>query len=63
MRRAAVVSPVRTPVGGFGGALRPLTADQLAVGIIQAIMERTGLAGSVIDEVIVAQSYASSEAP
>jgi acetyl-CoA C-acetyltransferase len=63
MRRAAVVSPVRTPVGGFGGALRPLTADQLAVGIIQAIMERTGLAGSVLDEVIVAQSYASSEAP
>ena len=63
MRRAAVVSPVRTPVGGFGGALRSLTADQLAVGIIQAIMERTGLAGSVLDEVIVAQSYASSEAP
>ena len=63
MRRAAVVSPVRTPVGAFGGALRTLTADQLAAFIIQEIIRRTELPGSAIDEVIVAQSYASSEAP
>jgi acetyl-CoA C-acetyltransferase len=63
VRRAAVVSPVRTPVGGFGGALRPLTADQLAAFIIQELIRRTGLDGTAIDEVIVAQSYASSEAP
>ena len=63
MRRAAVVSPVRTPVGSFGGALRPLTAEQLAAFIIQELIRRTGLEGSAIDEVIVAQSYASSEAP
>jgi acetyl-CoA C-acetyltransferase len=50
-------------VCGFGGALRPLTAEQLAAFIIQELMRRTGLAGSAIDEVIVAQSYASSEAP
>ena len=63
MRRAAVVSPLRTPVGAFGGALRPLTADQLAVHVIRAVLERTGLQHTAIDEVIVAQSYASSEAP
>jgi acetyl-CoA C-acetyltransferase len=63
MRRAAVVSPLRTPVGTFGGALRPLTADQLAVHVIQAVLARTGLSHTAIDEVIVAQSYASSEAP
>jgi acetyl-CoA C-acetyltransferase len=50
-------------VGGFGGALRPLTAEQLAAFIIQEFIRRTGLEGSAIDEVIVAQSYASSEAP
>jgi len=63
VRRAAVVSPLRTAVGSFGGTLKPLTADLLAVAVIQAVMQRSGLAGGEIDEVIVAQSYQSSEAP
>jgi acetyl-CoA C-acetyltransferase len=57
------VAPVRTPVGAFGGMLRPLTADQLAVHVIRAALERSRLPGERVDEVIVAQSYASSEAP
>jgi acetyl-CoA C-acetyltransferase len=63
MRRAAIVSPIRTPVGSFGGTLRGLTADVLAADIIKAVLERTGLDGGKIDEVVIAQSYASSEAP
>ncbi len=63
MRRAALVSPVRTAVGSYGGSLRPLTAEQLAVQVIQAVLQRTGLAGAEVDEVVVAQSYQSSEAP
>lgn len=63
MKQATIVSPLRTPVGAFGGALRTLTADQLAVHVIQAVLQRTGLDPSLIDEVVVAQSYASSEAP
>ena len=63
MRRAAVVAPVRTPVGSFGGMFRPLTAERLAVHVIRAALERAGLAPERVDEVIVAQSYASSEAP
>ncbi len=41
MRRAAVVSPLRTAVGSFGGTLKPLTADLLAVAVIQAVMQRS----------------------
>lgn len=63
MRRAAVVSALRTPVGGFGGALRPLTADQLGAQAIGALMARTGIDPEALDEVVIAQSYASSEAP
>jgi acetyl-CoA C-acetyltransferase len=63
LRRAAVVSPLRTPIGSFGGALRPLTADQLAVHVIQSLLHRTGVDGAKVDEVIVSQSYSSSEAP
>lgn len=63
LKRAAIVSPIRTPVGSFGGTLRPLTADQLAVHIIRGLLDRTGTDPSRIDEVIVSQSYANSDAP
>lgn len=63
MRRAAIVSPLRTGVGGFGGSLRPLTADVLAASVLTALVQRSGIDPARIDEVVIAQSYASSEAP
>ncbi len=63
MRRAAIVSAIRTPVGGFGGVLRPLAADELAAQTIRALLQRSGIDPAVLDEVVVAQAYASSEAP
>ena len=63
MRRAAIVSPLRTAVGAFGGSLRPLPADQLAATILKALVQRSGIDPARIDEVVMAQSYANSEAP
>lgn len=63
MNDAYIVSPLRTPIGKFGGALAALPADQLACRIIQALVERSGLPAKALDEVIVSQSYSSSEAP
>jgi acetyl-CoA C-acetyltransferase len=63
MQSAYIVSPLRTPVGKFGGALAPLKADQLAAHVLRAVLERSGLPATEADEVIVAQSYQSSEAP
>jgi acetyl-CoA C-acetyltransferase len=63
MRRAVIVSPRRTAVGGFGGALRPLPAEQLATIAIKDVVERTRIDPERIDDVIFAQSYANSEAP
>ncbi|MFA3877802.1 acetyl-CoA C-acetyltransferase [Streptomyces sp. MMCC 100] len=63
MRRAAIVSPVRTPVGAFGGALRPVPVEDLAVTVIKAVVERTGIDPERIDDVAMAQSYANSETP
>jgi acetyl-CoA C-acetyltransferase len=63
MRRAAVVMPLRTPVGTFGGALRPLPAEKLGALIAKAVVERTGIDPGRIDDVVFAQSYANSEAP
>ncbi|MFL6696737.1 MAG: acetyl-CoA C-acetyltransferase [Vitreoscilla sp.] len=63
MRRAAIVSPLRTAVGAFGGSLKSLPADQLACTILKALVERSGIDPARIDDVVMAQSYSSSEAP
>ena len=63
MRRAFIVSPLRTAVGAFGGSLRALPADQLASTILKALVERSGIDPERIDEVVMAQSYSNSEAP
>jgi acetyl-CoA C-acetyltransferase len=63
MRRAAIVAPLRTPVGTFGGALRPLRAEDLAAHIIKAVVAQSGVDPALIEDVVFAQSYANSEAP
>ena len=63
MRRAAIVSPLRTAVGAFGGSLKALTAEQLASTVLKALLERSRIDPARIDEVISAQSYSNSEAP
>lgn len=63
MKEAYIVSPLRTPIGKFGGALASLSAVDLAVKVIQNLTEKTRIDTSTLDEVIIAQSYASSEAP
>lgn len=63
MRRAAIVSPVRTGVGTFGGSLRPVPAEELAATVIRAVVARTGIDPGLIEDVVMAQSYANSEAP
>ncbi|MDB5445744.1 MAG: acetyl-CoA acetyltransferase [Phenylobacterium sp.] len=63
MRRAAIVSPVRTPVGKFLGALQPLPAEALAAAVLRALVQRSGIDPARIEDVVFAQSYANSEAP
>ncbi|RDD69033.1 acetyl-CoA C-acetyltransferase [Paracoccus versutus] len=63
MRRAAIVSPLRTAVGGFGGALRPVPVEVLGGTVTKAVLERTGLDPALIEDVVFAQSYANSETP
>jgi len=63
MRRAAIVTPLRTPVGSFGGSLRTLRAEDLAARIIEAVIDRSGVDPEAVEDVVFAQSYANSEAP
>lgn len=63
MRRAAIVSPIRTGVAKFQGALAAMPAGELGAVIIRALMERTGVDPERIDDVVFAQGYANGEAP
>jgi acetyl-CoA C-acetyltransferase len=63
MRRAAIVSPLRTPIGAFGGVLRGVPVEKLGAAVARAIVQRTGLDPARLDDVIFAQSYANGETP
>jgi acetyl-CoA C-acetyltransferase len=63
MRRAAIVSPLRTPVGAFGGVLKSVSVEELGATVARAIIERTGLDPARLDDVVFAQSYTNGETP
>ena len=62
-RRAAIVSPLRTPIGAYGGALRTVPVGELGAIVARAIVQRTKLDPALIDDVIFAHGYANGETP
>jgi acetyl-CoA C-acetyltransferase len=63
LRRAAIVAPIRTAVGKFGGTLSGMTAGELGAVILKALIERTRIDPKRVDDVIFAQGYGNGEAP
>src|SRR5258708_24752749 len=61
MREVVICSPVRTPVGRFGGVFKDVPAQRLAATVITELLKRTG--ADKIDDVILGQCYPSGEAP
>ena len=53
MRKTVIVSGARTPFGKFGGGLKPFAAWQLGGKAIKEALNRAGIEGSEIDEVIM----------
>jgi acetyl-CoA C-acetyltransferase len=58
-----ICDPVRTAIGGYGGQYRSVTAVDLGVAAMRGLLDRTGLPPDSVDEVILGQCNASSEAP
>src|SRR6266481_6605449 len=63
MRRAAIVSPLRTAIGKFQGALSSVPVETLAATVTRAVVARSGVDPARIDDVVFAQSYANGETP
>ncbi|HSG46279.1 MAG TPA: acetyl-CoA C-acyltransferase, partial [Longimicrobiales bacterium] len=51
-RDAVIVDAVRTPIGRHGGSLAPVRPDDLAALTIRALVDRTGVDPSSLDDVI-----------
>ncbi|CCC81540.1 thiolase family protein [Thermoproteus tenax] len=53
MREVWIVGYARTPIGKFGGALRDVKTAHLAAFAIRKSLERVGLDGKLVDEVVI----------
>ena len=62
-REAVICEPVRTPIGRYGGMFASLTAVDLGVTALKGLLDRTGIAPDVVDDVILGHCYPNSEAP
>jgi acetyl-CoA C-acetyltransferase len=55
MEDVVIVAAARTAVGKFGGALAKVSAPDLGATVIKSLLERSGIAGDLVDEVILGQ--------
>jgi len=63
LRRAAIVAPLRTAVGTFGGSLKSVPVEVLGASVVRAVLDKSGVDPALIEDVIFAQSYANGETP
>jgi acetyl-CoA C-acetyltransferase len=53
MKEVCIVSAVRTPLGSWGGSLKDFSATQLGAVAIKGALERIGLDGKEVNEVLM----------
>jgi acetyl-CoA acyltransferase len=52
MTNSFIIEPLRSPIGKYGGTLASVRPDDLAAQVIAALVERTGIPGEAVDDVI-----------
>ncbi|RJX32529.1 MAG: acetyl-CoA C-acetyltransferase [Desulfarculus sp.] len=63
MSEPVILSAARTPVGRFGGALKPLTDRELGALVIKEAMSRAGVPPDQVEEVVFSQQYRTGVLP
>jgi 3-oxoadipyl-CoA thiolase len=53
LREAWIIEAVRTPIGRYGGALAAVRPDDLAAAVIRAVVDRSGIDATLIEDVIL----------
>lgn len=57
MRNVVIVAGCRTPIGTIGGQFKTLTALDLSVPVMQALIQRSGVDPTIIEDVIWGCNY------
>lgn len=60
-RKAAVICALRTPIGRYGGTLSSVRPDDLAAIVIRAVVERSGIDPTFIDDVYLGDANQAGE--
>ena len=58
---SVIVSAARTPIGSFLGALSSVPATKLGAVAIQEAVKRAGIAGDMVEEVIMGNVLTAAE--
>jgi len=53
LREPWIIEAVRTPVGRYGGALASVRPDDLAAAVLRAVVDRSGIDSTLIEDVIL----------
>ena len=61
MSRAAIITALRTPVGGYGGALASMRPDDMAAHVIRAVVDQSGIDPALIDDVYLGAANQAGE--
>ncbi|MFK3835467.1 thiolase family protein [Microbacterium sp. NPDC087868] len=61
MTEAFLIGGVRTPIGRYGGALSGIRPDDLAALMVRTAVDRAGVPGAAIDEVILGAANQAGE--
>ena len=57
MKNVVIVAACRTPIGTIGGQFKTLTASDLSIPVMQALVQRSGIDPDLIDDVIWGCNY------
>jgi acetyl-CoA C-acetyltransferase len=63
MKEVVICEPVRTPIGGYGGMFKSLSAVDLGVTALKGLLERAAIPADAVGDVVLGHCYPSSEAP
>jgi acetyl-CoA C-acetyltransferase len=61
MQNVVILGCVRTPIGGYGGALRDIPVYRLASLVFQEVLKRVPIDPALIEDVIMATAYQNGE--
>ncbi|MCE5192988.1 MAG: thiolase family protein [Candidatus Cryosericum sp.] len=63
MKSVVITSALRTPVGSMGGVFRDVSDVELARTVLEALVLRSGIDKSIVDEVVLGQAKQHADAP